>query len=82
MTWDGYEMRLFDGFVMREQADVFHHRFFDYFDSAEKVGFSCGRVVQLVASEEIRRFLTEESFAWVNGRPQILILELLKRSQR
>jgi ubiquinone/menaquinone biosynthesis C-methylase UbiE len=82
MTWDGYEMRPYDGFVMREQADVFHHRFFDYFDSAEKVGFSCARVVQLVVSEEIRHFLTEESFAWVKGRPQILILELLKRSQR
>jgi len=78
MNWDGYEMKPYEGFVMREQADVFHHRFFDYFDAAEKAGFGCERIVQLTVSEEIRHFLTDESFARVQGRPQILILRLRK----
>lgn len=81
MTWDGYEMRRYEGFVMREQADIFHHRFFDYFYAAEKARFACNRVVQLTVSEEIKHFLTEESFACVRGRPQILILELVKPSR-
>jgi ubiquinone/menaquinone biosynthesis C-methylase UbiE len=81
MNWDGYEMRPYGGFVMREEADVFHHRFFDYFDAAEKNGFSCTRIVQLTVSEKIQEFLTEESFARVRGRPQILILELRKPAQ-
>lgn len=78
MDWDGYEMMPYEGFVMREQADVFHHRFFDYFDAAEKAGFSCKQVVQLTVSEEIKSFLTQASFARVQGRPQILILSLQK----
>jgi ubiquinone/menaquinone biosynthesis C-methylase UbiE len=78
MTWDGYEMKPYEGFLMREQADVFHHRFFDYFDAAEKADFRCERIVQLTVSEEIRPFLTEQSFDRVQGRPQILILQLRK----
>lgn len=78
MIWDGYEMKPYDGFLMREQADVFHHRFFDYFDAAEKACFGCERIVQLTVTQEIRHFLTEESFARVEGRPQILILRLRK----
>jgi ubiquinone/menaquinone biosynthesis C-methylase UbiE len=78
MSWAGYEMQPYTGFVVREEADIFHHRFFDYFDAAEKAGLACTRVVQLTVSEEIRHFLTEESFKRVRGRPQILILELQK----
>lgn len=78
MDWNGYEMRPYTGFVVREQSDIFHHRFFDYFDAAEKAGLVCNRIVQLTVSEEIRNFLTEESFALVEGRPQILIVELRK----
>lgn len=81
MDWDGYEMRPYDGFLMREEADVFHHRFFDYFDAVEKAGFAWSRVVQLTVSEEIKDLLTEASFARVQGRPQILILELRKEPQ-
>jgi ubiquinone/menaquinone biosynthesis C-methylase UbiE len=81
MDWAGYEMRPYTGFVVRDEADIFHHRFFDYFDAAEKAGLACTRIVQLTVSEEIRHFLTEDSFARVRGRPQILILELRKRSR-
>lgn len=78
MNWDGYELRPYDGYVMRAHADVFHHRFFDYFDAVETAGLSCRRILQLKVSEEIRSFLTDESFAIVQGRPQILVMVLAK----
>ena len=78
MDWEGYEMRPYEGFVIRTEADIFHHRFFDYFDAAEKAGLAVKRVRQLTVSAEIRHFLTEESFAHVRGRPQVLVMELRK----
>ena len=78
MDWEGYEMRPYQGYVMRTQADVFHHRFFDYFDAAESAGLACRRILQLKVSEAIRDFLTEESYARVEGRPQILVMVLAK----
>ena len=36
MDWTGYEMKPAELYVMREHAEIFHHRFFDYFDAAEQ----------------------------------------------
>ena len=78
MDWTGYELKPGDMYVMREHADVFHHRFFDYFDAAEQAGFAVKRILQLKVGEEIRDYLTDESYAVVKGRPQVLVVVLGK----
>ena len=78
MDWTGYEMKPADIYLMREHADIFHHRFFDYFDAAEQAGFVVQRILQLKVGEEIRDYLTEESYAVVAGRPQVLVVVLGK----
>jgi len=78
MDWTGYEMKPADIYVMRENADVFHHRFFDYFDAAEQAGLELRRVLQLKVGETIREYLTEESYEAVKGRPQVLVMVLGK----
>ena len=78
MDWTGYEMNPAELYVMREHAEIFHHRFFDYFDAAEQAGFAVRRVLQLKVGEDIREYLTDESFEQVKGRPQVLVMVLGK----
>jgi ubiquinone/menaquinone biosynthesis C-methylase UbiE len=80
MDWTGYDMKPVDIYVMREHADIFHHRFFDYFDAADEAGFALQRVLQLKIVETIRHYLTEESYALVKGRPQVLVMVLERTS--
>ena len=80
MDWTGYDMKPVDIYVMREHADIFHHRFFDYFDAAEQAEFAVRNVLQLTVGETIRDYLTEESYALVKGRPQVLVMVLGKEA--
>lgn len=82
MDWTGYDMKPGERYVMREHADVFHHRFFDYFDAAEQAGFAVRRILQLKVDETIRHYLTEQSFEVVKGRPQVLVMVLGKDHRR
>jgi ubiquinone/menaquinone biosynthesis C-methylase UbiE len=81
MDWTGYDMKPVEIYVMREHADMFHHRFFDYFDAAEQAGFAVRRVLQLKVDETIRDYLTEESYAAVKGRPQVLVMVLQRGAE-
>lgn len=76
MDWTGYEMKPTDLYVMREHADIFHHRFFDYFDAAEQTGFAVRRILQLKVGETIRHYLNSDSYEVVKGRPQVLVMVL------
>jgi ubiquinone/menaquinone biosynthesis C-methylase UbiE len=78
MDWTGYDMKPADIYVMREHADMFHHRFFDYFDAVDQAGFGVRQILQLKVGEQIRDYLTEESYALVKGRPQVLVMVLRK----
>ena len=78
MDWTGYEMKPAELYVMREHADIFHHRFFDYFDAAEQAGLAVRQLIQLKVGEEIRDYLTEKSYEQVRGRPQVLVMVLGK----
>ena len=80
MDWSGYDMRPADIYVMREHADMFHHRFFDYFEAAEQAGFEVRRILQLKVGETIRHYLTDDSYALVKGRPQVLVMALGKNA--
>jgi ubiquinone/menaquinone biosynthesis C-methylase UbiE len=74
MDWTGYDMKPADMYVMREHADMFHHRFSDYLDAVEEAGLGLRQILQLKVSEDIRDYLTEESYALVRGRPQVLVM--------
>jgi len=76
MDWAGYEMKPSELYVMREHADIFHHRFFDYFDAAEQAGFEVREILQLKVGEAIKPYLTTQSYALVSGRPQVLVMVL------
>lgn len=81
MDWTDYDMKPADIYVMREHADIFHHRFFNYLDAAEQAGFTVRELIQLKVGETIRAYLTEQSYEAVKGRPQVLVMVLAKNGQ-
>jgi SAM-dependent methyltransferase len=82
MNWGGYERRddASGRFKLREHADIYNHRFCDYFEAIQAAGLEVDRIVQLPVSGQIRHLLTPRSYRVVKGRYQVLVLRLRKPS--
>ncbi len=80
MNWEGYELQDQNRsrFRLTEHADIFHYRFCDYLDAADKAGLTLDNIVQVPVSARIRKYLTPKSYKAVKGRFQIAIFRMRK----
>lgn len=79
MFWDDYEINSKILVDIKVEADLYHHRFCDYFHALERTGFKLDRLVQIAVSDKIKHLLTPESYRKVNGRYQVLAVRSRKR---
>mgnify|MGYP001204319076 CR=1 FL=1 len=63
---------------IRIEADMYQHRFCDYFEALETAGFILERLVQIAVTDKIEHLLTPESYLKVKGRYQVLVIRARK----
>ncbi len=78
MDWTDYEMKKDVSLDLTLESDIFHHRFCDYFEAFEQVGFKIDEIKQIRVSDKIEHLLTPESFKKVKGRYEIIVFKLKK----
>ena len=78
MIWDDYEINDKIHVDLRAEADMYQHRFCDYFEALEKAGFTLDRLVQIPVLDKIKHLLTPESYLRVKGRYQVLAIRAIK----
>ena len=78
MCWDDYEINDKIHVDIRMEAEMYQHRFCDYFAALEVAGFTLDRLVQIPVSAKIESFLTPEAYVKVKGRYQVLIIRARK----
>ena len=80
MTWDDYEMSQDPGFLLAENADIFHHTVADYVDAVRAAGMHVECTASIGVSERIRHLLTARSYARVVGRAQVMVMRVRRPS--
>lgn len=80
MNWDGYALRNNDParFRLTQHADIFHHRFYHYFEAIEQARLQIDRVVQIPVCRRISKYVAAESYRQIKGRYQIVAFRLRK----
>jgi len=78
IDWTGYEMRNRPSLNLSAESDIYHHRFYNYFEAIEHAGLRLSAFRQVAVDEKIRSLLTAESYQIVQGRYQIAIFQAVK----
>ena len=81
MNWDDYELSHTPSFILSQEADIYPHRFCDYFEAIAQAGLRLAEFRQITVDHRIEDYLTPESFAAVKGRYQVAIFHLRKGAE-
>jgi ubiquinone/menaquinone biosynthesis C-methylase UbiE len=80
MDWEGYEMSCSPSFNLPAESDIYHHRFWQYFEAIDLAHLRLSAFRQVPVGEKIRKYLTLESYQKVKGRYQIAIFQAIRKS--
>lgn len=78
MNWENYVVSYSSIVNLKHEAEVYHHRFCDYFQAIAKAGLKLSGFRQVPVNATIREYLTPESYEKVKGRYQIAIFHSVK----
>ena len=77
MNWENYDLSYAPTFILSQEADIYPHRFCDYFEAIAQAGLTLAAFRQIHVDHRIKDYLTPESFAVVKGRYQVAIFHSL-----
>ena len=78
MNWENYDLSYTPSFILSQEADIYPHRFCDYFEAITQAGLTLATFRQIPVDDRIKGYLAPESFAVVKGRYQVAIFHLRK----
>ena len=78
MDWTDFETKTKVTVDLRQESNIFHHKFKDYFDAFKYAGLTIADIIQVPIGNEIKSMLTNRSYRIVKGRYEVIVFKLKK----